>query len=83
MNQISERLRGDCGLLFTNSEVSEVLEYFEKFEIPEFARAGFVADREFTIPAGPLQGFQYSMEPTFRQLGLETRLEKGSVFWDW
>ncbi|OUC42921.1 hypothetical protein D917_10169, partial [Trichinella nativa] len=51
----------------------------KKLEQPEFARSGNKATETITIPAGPLEQFQFTIEPLLRKLGLPVTLEKGVV----
>lgn len=79
LNLLSQRLKGQCGLLMTNKNVVDVLKYFEDYGESEFARAGFIATRDVTLPAGPLEGFSHAIEPHLRKLGLPTSLERGVI----
>ncbi|CAH2102712.1 unnamed protein product [Euphydryas editha] len=79
LNLLSKRLKGQCGLLMTNRDVSEVLEYFKKFRETEFARSGFIATRDVILPKGPLEDFSHTIEPHLRRLGLPTTLERGVI----
>merc|ERR1719419_809349 len=53
MHQLTKHLVNGRGLLFTPSGPEEVINFFEKYAQPEYARAGFVATEDFTIPKGP------------------------------
>ncbi|XP_072944985.1 mRNA turnover protein 4 homolog [Epargyreus clarus] len=79
LNMISKRLKGQCGLLMTNRDVPDVLQWFKDFQEPEYARAGFVATRDVILPQGPLQDFSHTIEPHLRRLGLPTSLERGVI----
>jgi mRNA turnover protein 4 len=94
LHKISKHLHGQVGLFFTSWDTQETLDYFHSVQMPDFARSGNVASREVTVPAGPLSPivpeedraegytptpFPASMEPHLRQLGLNTRLERGVV----
>jgi len=79
LHKISKRLQGQCGLMFTNRPISQVLEYFASFKELDYARAGHQVDETVTIPAGPLEHFAFSMEPQLRKLGLPTQLQKGVI----
>jgi mRNA turnover protein 4 len=71
-----------------------VTEWFDSFVKTDFARAGTIAPLTFTIPAGTVysQGgrvkveddvpLPHSLEPTLRQLGMPTRLQKGIITLD-
>ncbi|GAB6028285.1 mRNA turnover 4 [Chamberlinius hualienensis] len=79
IHKLSNKLKGQCGLLFTNSTKEEVLKYFSKYSEPDYARAGNKAIQTIVLDKGPLPQFPHSMEPQLRQLGLPTSLERGVV----
>jgi len=55
----------------------------EDFKEEDFARMGETATIDFTLPAGALQGpngkFQHTLEPTLRDYGLPTKLNRGEI----
>ncbi|NWX87573.1 MRT4 protein, partial [Nothoprocta pentlandii] len=77
--QVSKRLRGEVGLLFTDRTKDEVNAWFSQFREVDFARAGNRATYTVSLDTGPLEQFPHSMEPQLRQLGLPTALKKGVV----
>nr|CAG4644226.1 EOG090X0BJA [Lepidurus arcticus] len=79
LHEISKRLRGQCGLLFTNRSKEDVLRYFKERKEADFARAGNIANKTVILPEGPLEQFPFNMEPYLRQLGLPTTLQKGVI----
>nr|KAF6379443.1 MRT4-like protein, ribosome maturation factor [Myotis myotis] len=79
LHQVSKKLRGEVGLLFTNRTKEEVNEWFTKFAEMDYARAGNKATFTVSLDPGPLEQFPHSMEPQLRQLGLPTALKKGVV----
>jgi len=79
LHQVSGCLRGQRGLLFTNSTKDEVTQWFESYADVDFARTGCTAEQEVVLKEGPLEQFTHSMEPQLRQLGLPTKLVKGVV----
>lgn len=79
LHRVSERLRGQCGLFFTNAPKEKILTWFEQYSDPDFARAGFRATERVFLDAGPLPQFQHSLEPHLRHLGLPTSLQKGVI----
>ncbi|CAG4965305.1 unnamed protein product [Colias eurytheme] len=79
LNLISKKLKGQCGLLMTNRDVIDVLQWFKDFEDSEYARAGFVATKDVILPKGPLADFSHTIEPHLRRLGLPTSLERGVI----
>ncbi|RNA04320.1 mRNA turnover 4 -like protein [Brachionus plicatilis] len=82
LNKVTPYLVGNVGLLFTNKTKEEVLNYFQEYECPDYARSGNVATEDVTINAGPLTQFQHTMEPQLRKLGMHTSLKKGIVTLD-
>jgi len=79
VHQICDRLKGDCGLLFTNRSEKEVNSFFEKFVDKDYARGGTSATETVVLQEGPLEQFPHSMEPHLRSLGLPTALKRGIV----
>jgi len=79
LHRVSACLRGQRGLLLTNSTQAEVKTWFESYSDLDFARTGCAAEKEVVLKEGPLEGFSHSMEPQLRQLGLPTKLVKGVV----
>jgi len=79
LHKISKRFVGQCGLMFTNRPINEVIQYFAQFKEQDYARAGHEVDETVILPAGPLEHFAFSMEPQLRKLGLPTQLQKGVI----
>lgn len=77
LHKLSERVQGQCGLLFTEKSKAEVLEWFEKYSALEYARSGFRATETVVLPEGPLEEFSHSIEPHLRALGMPVQLTKG------
>ena len=88
---LTTHLHNDVGLLFSPVSPPELLAHFEAFRPADYARAGTVANRSFTLPRGVLYSrggeilaeddvpLAHSTEPGLRKLGLPTRLVKGKV----
>nr|CAG4645747.1 EOG090X0BJA [Lynceus sp. MCZ IZ 141354] len=79
VSEISKRLRGQCGLLFSNEPKETILKFFEDYRESDYARAGNKATETVTLQPGPLKQFAFSMEPFLRQLGLPTTLQRGII----
>jgi len=84
ISALARHLRGPVGLFFTNSDPKEVDEWFQSFQIPDFARSGNVATERVVLPVGPIvmyndptSTFPSSMDPQLRKLGLTTVLKRG------
>jgi len=82
-HRVAERLKGFCGLFFTNMEEKEVEKIFSEFEELDYARTGVVAPETIQMDAGPIHGpmgpIAHTMEPTLRENGMPTKLNKGVV----
>ena len=88
---LAPHLVGDVGLLFTPRDPEAVKDFFYKFRPSDFARAGTVAKRGFTLPEGTLYSrggelpreedvpLAHTMDPALRKLGVPCRLVKGMV----
>jgi mRNA turnover protein 4 len=80
-----QQIKGQVGLLFTDTEPQEVVEWFKDFHQPDFARSGNRASRTVILPAGPVmqhhstppEPFPHNEEPQLRKLGLKTVMRKG------
>nr|CAG4647324.1 EOG090X0BJA [Megafenestra aurita]SVE92594.1 EOG090X0BJA [Megafenestra aurita] len=79
LHEISKRLKGQCGILFTDKPKEEVIKYFEKHVESDYARSGNISTETVTLQPGPLEQFPFNMEPYLRQLGLPTSLQRGVV----
>lgn len=94
LSKLTGYLKGSVGLLCTNRETEEVLDYFRDYTEMDFARAGVPASRTFTVPAGVVYSrggeeaveddvpLPHSLEVTVRKWGMPTRLDKGRVTLD-
>jgi mRNA turnover protein 4 len=79
LHQISQRLKGSVGLLFTNQPKDYVIDWFQRYCEMDYARSGNAATTTIVLDAGPLEDLSHSMEPQLRQLGLPTALKKGVI----
>ncbi|RYF47427.1 MAG: 50S ribosomal protein L10, partial [Cytophagaceae bacterium] len=91
LHKLTKYMQGNVGILCTNREPKEILEYFEGFSEVDFARAGMEATRTFTVPAGVVYStggeqpveqdvpMPHSLEATVRKWGMPTKLDKGKV----
>ena len=79
LSKISTHLVGKMGLMLTKRSREEVLQYFNQLEMEDYARAGNRVHETVVIDEGPLDGFQHTMEPLLRSLGLMTTLKKGII----
>ncbi|KAJ3190074.1 mRNA turnover 4 [Gaertneriomyces sp. JEL0708] len=83
LRHVSERLVGNVGLVFSDSEPEEILPYFENYHQMDYARSGCVATETMVVPEGPVmrgeEKFPHNMEPQLRGLGMPTCLVNGVV----
>lgn len=91
LHKLAPYLTGAVGLLFTSRDPQSVIEYFENFRPLDFARAGTVSTRSFSLPNGLVysrggdlpadqdEPVSHTIEPELRKLGVPTRLVKGKV----
>lgn len=81
--KLSDNLKGQSGLFFTNWNSDEVKEWFDTFSKPDFARSGNIANMDVELPEGPVihqpsgDVLPHTLEPSLRKLGLSTSLLKG------
>ncbi|KAE8369636.1 ribosomal protein L10-domain-containing protein [Aspergillus caelatus] len=91
LHKLVPYLTGAVGLLFTSRDPESVTNYFDSFRPLDFARAGTVSTRSFSIPNGLVysrageipasedEPVSHTIEPELRKLGIPTRLVKGKV----
>ncbi|KAI1724318.1 ribosomal protein l10 domain-containing protein [Ditylenchus destructor] len=79
VHKVSNMLKGECCLMFTNESITDIKKYFKAFAEDDFARAGTTIDQTVTLPKGLLKNMPGSLEPQLRKLGLPTQLEKGEI----
>lgn len=78
LHKVSHTICGGRGLLFTNCDQKEVVEFFQSYQCPSYARSGFKATYGFALEQGPLKDMAFSMEVPLRKLGLPTKLVDGT-----
>ncbi|KAJ4304147.1 mRNA turnover and ribosome assembly protein [Collariella sp. IMI 366227] len=91
LHLLTRYLSGSVGLLFTNRTPAAIASYFSSLTHVDFARAGSVATRTFTVPPGIVYStggevpaehdvpVAHTLEPELRRLGMPTRMDKGKV----
>eukprot|EP01094_Clydonella_sp_ATCC50884_P010162 TRINITY_DN1973_c0_g1_i1.p1 TRINITY_DN1973_c0_g1~~TRINITY_DN1973_c0_g1_i1.p1 ORF type:complete len:223 (+),score=54.67 TRINITY_DN1973_c0_g1_i1:113-781(+) len=79
VSKLSERISGQCALLFTDQEPQEVEEFFSDYKEMEYCKAGEKAPQTIVLPAGIQPQFSHAIEPHLRKLGLHTKLKMGEV----
>ncbi|KAJ7796137.1 ribosomal protein L10-domain-containing protein [Mycena olivaceomarginata] len=76
IHKLAKQIQGQVGVLFTDTEPDEVIEWFADFQQPDFARAGNIASRTVILPPGPVmrthsdppEPFPHNEEPQLRKL---------------
>jgi len=62
---------------------AKAVRILRNFRSEDYARVGETATADFFLSKGPLEGpnggFQHTLEPRFRDLGLPTQLTRGSI----
>ncbi|KAL7626045.1 mRNA turnover and ribosome assembly protein [Parahypoxylon ruwenzoriense] len=91
IHALTPYIRGTVGLLFTNRPSDAILSHLTNLLKIDFARAGAVAPRSFTIPYGAVYAtagevpaeydvpIGHTIEPELRRLGVPVRMVKGRV----
>ena len=82
LSEVAPLVSGSIGLLFTNETVEYTQDWFAKFGVDEYARAGNKATETVELTKGPMPQFSHAIEPHLRSLGLPTSLQKGVVTLD-
>ncbi|CAB1113765.1 unnamed protein product [Ectocarpus sp. CCAP 1310/34] len=77
LRQVSKRLKGQVGLLFTRRPTEEVKTYFKALAVADHAPPGFVHDATIPLPTGSLGDWPVSMMEQFRKLGVVVEVEEG------
>ncbi|KAF7493764.1 mRNA turnover protein 4 -like protein [Sarcoptes scabiei] len=79
LHKLARIISGQCGIMFSNHEKDEVLNFFDKYKHVDYARTGDIAVETVNLFEGPLEQFPHNIEPYLRQLGMPTSLQKGIV----
>ncbi len=79
LDKLSEALKGDVGLIFTNVKPSAIEKQLEKVSEKDFARSGFCATQDVKVLKGPIEGQPSSMFEPLRKLFLPVHLNKGVI----
>lgn len=81
IHKLARHISGHAAILFTDSPLAKIQEYFEEYRPSEFARSGAIATETVVLPAGPdaLANQPHSIEAHLRSIGLPTQLQNGKV----
>lgn len=78
LHQVAKMVQGPCGVLFTNMDADTVKGHLAEIHEVHFARSGFVATEDFSLPEGVIN-MPFSMETQLRKYGLSTSLKEGKI----
>jgi len=68
----------NCGLLFTNNDIKDIVDVLQKYRKQAPARVGAVAPCDVIVPAGNT-GMEPTMTGFFQALNIATKISKGTV----
>jgi len=71
-------MKGNVGLVFTNSDLREVRKVIQENKRPAAARQGVVASNDVFVPAGPT-GLDPGQTSFFQALNIATKIVKGAI----
>ncbi|KAH0792162.1 mRNA turnover protein 4 [Histomonas meleagridis] len=77
--QLNQYLKDNTGIFMTNETHDTVVQYFQDLHYSDYATSGFIPDQTFTVPAGPLPQFVFSLDSYLRELGLPVQLDNGTI----
>lgn len=78
MGALEEKMRGNVGFVFTNSELPKVRDMILANRVPAPARVGGIAPVEVNVPAGPT-GADPGQTSFFQVLQIPTKIVKGQI----
>lgn len=78
LEALADAIRGNLGMIFTNSDVGDIREAIESNRVPAAARVGLLAPSDCVIPAGPT-GLDPGQTSFFQALQIGTKIVKGSI----
>lgn len=71
-------IKGNMGFLFTNGDLNAIRKQVTSFKIPAAAKAGVIAPKDVTVPAGPT-GLDPGQTSFFQTLNISTKIVKGAI----
>jgi len=79
LHLLNQHITGSCGLLFTDKDKQEVIDFIKNYKEVDYARAGFISLQTISVEEGPLPQMNHALEPYLRSLGLPTLLQNGVI----
>lgn len=83
MHHLSETLKGNTGLFFSNKSPEEVIKYFNEYACPYFPSPNSIAKETIILKKGQPKEFNKypsSMESYFRTIGMKIKLDGGRYY---
>lgn len=77
--ELNQFLKDNTGIFMTNESHDVVVKYMDSLTASDYATSGFVPETTFTVPAGPLPQFVFSLDSYLRELGLPVQLNDSVI----
>jgi large subunit ribosomal protein LP0 len=71
-------IKGNMGFVFTKKDLNTIRKKITSFKLPAAAKAGVLAPKDVTVPAGPT-GLDPGQTSFFQTLNVATKITKGSI----
>ncbi len=78
--EVTNVLRGEIGLIFTNRNPFEIYRYIELNKVRREAKPGDIADFDIVVPAGPTKLGPGPILSRFGKLRIPTRVQDGKIW---
>jgi large subunit ribosomal protein LP0 len=78
LEALLEYVRGNMGLVFTNSDLQQVRSVITSFKVPAAAKSGALAQNDVYVPPGPT-GLDPGQTAFFQALNVATKIVRGSI----
>ena len=77
--KLNQYLKDNTGIFMTNEPHDVIVSYMKSLTNSDYATSGFVPETTFTVPAGPLPQFVFSLDSYLRELGLPVQLNDSVI----
>jgi len=78
IEKIMNQLKGNINLIFTNGDLGEVKQVLDEEIRPSPAKAGMIAPKDVSVPAGPT-GLDPKQTAFFQNLQIQTKIVKAQI----
>lgn len=78
IDKISNQLKGNINLIFTNGDLADVKQVIDEEIRPSPAKAGMIAPKDVSVPAGPT-GLDPKQTGFFQNLQIQTKIVKQQI----